>query len=144
MKEIRIKHNKKNWSVQINGVDITTNSVDIRTKCWTSKTDEIICSPDTLVTEDDSIVLKDNNDTVNFMDLFKKEVYDNEEFDLVSISWCNEKEMWKAIIKGEDRYYDSIKIVCDSWTSDISPEICCRPKFYGLLTENEKNKLILE
>jgi len=133
---------QKRWRVLIDGSQVFTDSVEIKTKSWT--TSDIIqssdsedvnvyiikyhitCNPEIISKNDDGIQLKDYDDMKSTED-------DNEpQPDLVCVSWSESLKKWIVNIKGEDRVFDDIFFKTNLWTSDISPELCCRPKHIGV------------
>ena len=126
---------QKRWRVLIDGAQIFTDSVDIRTKSWTT-TDiindvekyHITCNPEIVTTNEDGVELKDYDDM---------KVQDEPHPDLICIKWSESESKWKVNIKDEDRFFDEIFFKTDVWTSDISPELCCRPRHIGI-TDTKK------
>ena len=126
--------NQKRWRVLIDGGQIFTNSVDIRTKSWTTRDMingkdgnpiekyHVTCKPEIFITNEDGVELKDSDDIK----------VEDELPDLICIKWSVSENKWKVNIKGEDRLFDEIFFKTDVWTSDISPELCCRPKHIGV------------
>jgi hypothetical protein len=125
---------QKRWRVLIDGGQIFTDSVDIRTKSWTTrdiiKGDDgqnvekyhISCNPEIVTTNEEGVELKDYDDI---------EVKEDQP-DLICIKWSASANKWKVYIKGEERLFDEIFFKTDVWTSDISPELCCRPRHIGI------------
>jgi hypothetical protein len=135
---------QKRWRVLIDGGQVFTNSVDIRTKSWTTKdfiTGEdgnpiekyhVTCKPEIVKTNEDGIELKNYDDM---------KVQEEPHPDLVCVKWSESLHKWKVNIKGEDRLFDEIFFKTDVWTSDISPELCCRPIHIGI-SETTVNKIL--
>lgn len=135
---------QKRWRVLIDGGQVFTNSVDIRTKSWTTKdfiTGEdgnpiekfhVTCKPEIVKTNEDGIELKDYDDT---------KVQEEPHPDLICVKWSESANKWKVNIKGEDRLFDDILFKTDVWTSDISPELCCRPRHIGI-SETTANQIL--
>jgi hypothetical protein len=134
---------QKRWRVLIDGAQIFTNSVDIRTKSWTTKdliTGEddnqvekhhISCKPEIITTNEDGVQLKDYDET-------KEE---GPQADMVCVGWSESAKKWRVYIKGDERFFDEILFKTDVWTSDISSELCCRPKHIGV-SETTANKTL--
>ena len=127
--------NQKRWRVLIDGSQLFTDSVDIRTKSWTTKDivkgDDgkdvekfhVTCNPDIITTNEDGILLTDfEPKNSNLPPIEGKHIND-----LVCIKWSVSQNSWKV----GDKFYDNIVFDTDLWTSDISPELCCRPKNIG-------------
>ena len=103
---------QKRWRVLIDGGQIFTNSVDIRTKSWTTKdliTGEdgnpvekyhISCKPEIVTTNEDGVQLKDYDD-------MKEE---GPQADMVCIGWSESAKKWRVYIKGDERFFDEMKI----------------------------------
>ena len=130
---------QKRWRVLIGESQIFTNNVEIRTNSWTTKDiikgDDgnpvekfhITCKPEIIKTTEEGIELSDNDDI---------RIEDERSYDLIFIKWSQSSNKWKVNIKGEDRLFDKISLKTDIWTSDISPELCCRPRYIGISNEN--------
>lgn len=137
--------NQKPWRILVDGNQFYTDSIQIKTKAWTTKDivrgDDgnyvekfhISCIPNSVEVEDDGFLLKDNQDTI----------LDWEIPDLICICWSVTQNKWKVFIKGENRYYDDIVFKTYLWTSDISPEFCCRPAHIGVTEIDSKTTLYL-
>lgn len=134
---------QKRWRVLHNGVQLFTDSVTICTKSWTTK--DII--------EDENKLVEKWHVTCNpmiFMESIEA-VYLKDDFSepeesiepLVCISWSMKNRKWKVFIKGEDRLFDDIVFETKLWTSDFTPELCCRPKHIGIVEQSEKLTLYL-
>jgi len=136
--------NQKRWRVLIDGAQIFTDSVDIRTKSWTTtdiiKGDDgndvekyhITCNPEIVKTNEDGVELKDYDDM---------KVQDEPHPDLICIKWSESLNKWRCL----DVYpgaFDEIVFKTDVWTSDISPELCCRPRKKGVLQTKISNEKI--
>lgn len=128
---------QKRWRVLIEGSQVFTDKVEISTKSWTT-TDvidgvikqHVTCNPEIISKNEDEIQLKDYYD-----------LEENEIVDLICFKWSMSENKWKVCIKGEDRLYENIVLNTKVWTSDISPEMCCRPKHIGV-TEIDSKKTI--
>ena len=137
---------QKRWRVLIDGNQIFTDSVDIKTKSWTTidivKGDNgndvekyhVTCKPTYIHTTPDLVELKDENGSFE----------EDSEHDLICVKWSEKAKKWKVEIKGEERLYDNIVFETRVWTSDISPELCCRPAHIGYLKDaGERHTLYL-
>jgi hypothetical protein len=126
---------QKRWRVLIDGGQIFTDSVDIRTKSWTTKDSvkgddneyvwkyHVSCNPEIITTNEDGVQLKDYDD---------KEIQEGPQTDMVCIKWSESAKKWRVYIAGDERLFDEILFKTDVWTSDISSELCCRPRHIGL------------
>jgi len=130
---------QKRWRVLIDGEQIFTDSIEINTKSWTTKdlikgddgnyVDKyhITCNPDIVKNKDGNVQLKDYDDSE----------ISNDQQELICINWSVSENKWKVNIKEIDRYFEEILFKTKVWTSDISPELCCRPKHIGIANDTK-------
>ena len=142
-----ITPDQKRWRILVDGNQFYTNSIDIKTKAWTTKDivkgDDgnyvekfhISCVPNYVEVEE-GFLLKDKPEIV-----VTDDILDN--LELICICWSVTQNKWKVVIKGDNRYYDDIVFKTYLWTSDISPEFCCRPAHIGVTEIDSKTTLYL-
>lgn len=155
---IRVRYNtnygvlpdQKRWRVLINGDQTYADHVYIKTKAWTTK--DIVKGDNGEEVEKFHITcepgifgMSDCSETGEKSALCTESEIrkDNEKEDLICIKWSVSANKWKVCIKGEDRLYDDIVFNTNIWTSDISPELCCRPQHIGLSESENYKKLYL-
>ena len=139
---------QKMWRVLVNGKQIFTNNVTIYTDSW---------STSDLITDDNGEYIEKKHITCKCKDEDIKSDLDGFEVlgnltkkydpgpDLVTICWSVKNNKWAVRINdAESIFYDDINIETKIWTSDISPEICCRPSKFGTMKHLNRTKLFLK
>lgn len=139
---------QKMWRVLVNGKQTFTNSITINADSWS--TSDLITDDNGQYIEKKHITCKCKDEDIK-SDLDGFEVLGNltkkcePGTKLVSIRWSTKNNKWAVKInEGEDKFYDDINIETRIWTSDISPEICCRPSKFGTMKQFNKIKLFLK
>jgi hypothetical protein len=138
--------NQKAWRVLVNGKQMFTDSVTINADSWS--TSDLITDDSGQYIEKKHITCKcKNEDIKSDLDGFEvlgltKKCSDTS---LVTIRWSVKNNKWAVRIdEGEPLFYDDLNIETKIWTSDISPEICCRPSKFGTMKQHNKTKLFLK